>query len=109
MPPNRIGPRDDSSATARAPSSDRIDRTASTPAGTPITVRPGIGRVTPPAIRWLDDLARVELLGAGDMTPEMDVRREARAMLYGFAEYHLERRVRSFSLLVRQPMPALTP
>jgi len=67
------------------------------------------GRVSPPAIRWLDDLARVELLGAGDMTPEMDVRREARAMLYGFAEYHLERRMRSFSLLVRQPMPALIP
>ena len=67
------------------------------------------GRVSPPAIKWLDDLARVELLGAGDMTPDAEVRREARSMLYGFAEYHLERRMRSFSLLVRQPLPALTP
>jgi DNA repair protein RecO (recombination protein O) len=66
------------------------------------------GRVSPPAIKWLDDLARVELLGAGDMTPGAEIRREARAMLYGFAEYHLERRMRSFSLLVRQPLPALT-
>jgi DNA repair protein RecO (recombination protein O) len=65
------------------------------------------GRVSPPAIKWLDDLARVELLGAGDMTPDPEIRREARAMLYGFAEYHLERRMRSFSLLVRQPSPAL--
>jgi hypothetical protein len=30
-------------------------------------------------------------------------------MLYGFAEYHLERRMRSFSLLARQPQPALSP
>jgi len=66
------------------------------------------GRVSPPAIQWLDDLARVELLGAGDMTPGIEIRREARAMLYGFAEYHLERRIRSFGLLARQPQPALT-
>src|SRR5207247_3886572 len=26
-------------------------------------------RASPPAIEWLDDLARIELLGAGDMTP----------------------------------------
>jgi DNA repair protein RecO (recombination protein O) len=64
------------------------------------------GRVSQSAIRWLDGLARVDLAGAGDMTPETVVRREARAMLYGFAEYHLERRMRSFSLLVRQPAPA---
>ena len=67
------------------------------------------GRVSPPAIKWLDDLSRVDLLGAGDMTPDAEVRREARSLLYGFAEYHLERRMRSFSLLVRQPLPALTP
>jgi DNA repair protein RecO (recombination protein O) len=66
------------------------------------------GRVREPAVRWLDDLARVDLASAGDMTPAIDVRREARPILYGFAEYHLERRMRSFSLLVRQPSPALT-
>ena len=26
-------------------------------------------------------------------------------MLYGFAEYHLDRRIRSFTLLARQPQP----
>jgi DNA repair protein RecO (recombination protein O) len=65
------------------------------------------GRVRESAVRWLDDLARVDLASAGDMTPAIEVRREARPILYGFAEYHLERRMRSFSLLVRQPDPAL--
>jgi DNA repair protein RecO (recombination protein O) len=66
------------------------------------------GRVGDPAVRWLDDLARIDLLGAGDMTPSLDLRREARAMLYGFTEYHLERRIRSFTLLARQPNPVLS-
>jgi DNA repair protein RecO (recombination protein O) len=61
------------------------------------------GRATEPALRWLDAVARVDLNGAGDMTPAVPVRREARALLYGFTEYHLERRIRSFSLLARQP------
>ena len=59
------------------------------------------GRVAWPAVAWLDALARVDLPGAGDMTPEIVVRREARAMLYGFTEYHLERRMRSLALLAR--------
>jgi len=65
------------------------------------------GRVGEHPVRWLDTLARIDLVSAGDMTPAIDVRREARAILYGFAEYHLERRMRSFSLLARQPNPAL--
>jgi DNA repair protein RecO (recombination protein O) len=65
------------------------------------------GRVSEPAVKWLDTLADVTLDGAGDMTPPAGVRREARAMLYGFTEYHLERRLRSFTLLARQP--ALAP
>jgi DNA repair protein RecO (recombination protein O) len=67
------------------------------------------GRAHGPALRWLDELARVELVGAGDMTPALEVRWEARAMLFGFAEYHLERRIRSFTLLVRQPTPVPMP
>jgi DNA repair protein RecO (recombination protein O) len=63
------------------------------------------GRVSEPAVRWLDLLARVDLDGAGDATPPTLVRREARAMLYGFTEYHLDRRIRSFALLARQPTP----
>jgi DNA repair protein RecO (recombination protein O) len=67
------------------------------------------GRVAEAAVRWLDALARLDVVSAGEMTPATDVRREARAALYGFAEYHLERRMRSFSLLARQPDPALLP
>ncbi|CAN5190448.1 DNA repair protein RecO [soil metagenome] len=61
------------------------------------------GRVSEPAVRWLDLIARIDLEGAGDATPPDAVRREARAMLYGFTEYHLDRRMRSFSLLARHP------
>jgi hypothetical protein len=39
------------------------------------------------------------------MTPSLTVRRESRAMLYGFVEYHLDRRMRSFVLLARQTGP----
>jgi DNA repair protein RecO (recombination protein O) len=63
------------------------------------------GRVSEDAVKWLDLLARVDLEGAGDATPPLDLRREARAMLYGFTEYHLDRRIRSFTLLVRQAGP----
>jgi DNA repair protein RecO (recombination protein O) len=59
------------------------------------------GHVSDGAVRWLDDLARVDLGSAGDLVPALAVRREGRAMLYGFAEYHLERRMRSLTLLVR--------
>ena len=61
------------------------------------------GRVSPAAVAWLDALAHADLPSAGEMTPVVVVRREARALLYGFAEYHFERRMRSFSLLARQP------
>jgi DNA repair protein RecO (recombination protein O) len=67
------------------------------------------GSVAEPVVRWLDALARLDVMSAGDMTPAIDVRREARAVLFGFVEYHLERRMRSFTLLARQPDPALTP
>ena len=59
------------------------------------------GRVSEPAVRWLDGLARADLLAAGDIAPAPDVRREGRALLYGFTEYYLERRMRSFALLTR--------
>ncbi|HJP65606.1 MAG TPA: DNA repair protein RecO [Actinomycetota bacterium] len=62
-------------------------------------------RVSPEAVRWLDLLARMELEGAGDTTPATAIRKEARALLYGFTEYHLDRRIRSFTLLARQRAP----
>ena len=66
------------------------------------------GRVSSQAVAWLDALARADLDVAGEMTPEPLVRREARPMLYGFVEYHLERRMRSFALLARQ-VPVANP
>jgi DNA repair protein RecO (recombination protein O) len=59
------------------------------------------GRASEPAVRWLDGLARADLLAAGDMAPAIEVRREGRALLYGFTEYYLERRMRSLALLAR--------
>src|SRR5207244_13202751 len=59
------------------------------------------GRASGPAVRWLDAIGRAALESAGELTPALPVRREARAMLYGFVEYHLERRMRSFALLAR--------
>jgi DNA repair protein RecO (recombination protein O) len=71
------------------------------------------GRVSPGAVRWLDELSRADLEMAGEMTPLLDVRREGRAMLYGFVEYHLERRMRSLPILARHavpdPRPTLVP
>ncbi len=59
-------------------------------------------RTSESALHWLDTLARADLNGAGEIIPEPRVRREGRAILYGYAEYHLERRMRSFALLARQ-------
>lgn len=59
------------------------------------------GRVSPEALAWLSGLARIDLETAGATSPAAGVRGEARAMLYGFAEYHLERRIRSLPLLAR--------
>jgi len=64
------------------------------------------GRASVAATSWLDLLARTDLEAAGEATPALAVRKEGRALLYGFTEYHLERRIRSFTLLARQPQPA---
>jgi DNA repair protein RecO (recombination protein O) len=58
------------------------------------------------ALTWLDSLTRGELDGTGDSSPAPAVRGEARALLYSFAEYHLERRMRSLPLLARTSAPA---
>ncbi len=71
-------------------------------------------RADPQALAWLAglaeaDLAEADLAEAGDGSPPGAVRGEARALLYGFTEYHLERRLRSLPLLARpQPRPAVT-
>ncbi|MGH8309635.1 MAG: DNA repair protein RecO, partial [Steroidobacteraceae bacterium] len=53
------------------------------------------------ALAWLDGLARAELEAAGTMSPAVRVRKEARALLYAFAEYHVERKIRSLPHLAR--------
>ena len=56
-------------------------------------------RATPDALAWLSELMRTDLETAGTGSAVPAVRVEARALLYGFAEYHLERRIKSLPLL----------
>ena len=53
------------------------------------------------ALGWLEELAREDLARVGDRTAPDLVRREARQLLSTYAEYHLERRIRSLPLLAR--------
>jgi len=63
---------------------------------------PAAGPVSPEALGHLSALALAELGDAGEIVMRDEhVRAESRALLYGFAEYHLERRIRSVSMLVR--------
>jgi DNA repair protein RecO (recombination protein O) len=63
---------------------------------------PAAAPVTPEVLTVLADLAQADLNDAGSLPPAQDrIRREARAKLFGFAEYHLERRMRSVPMLAR--------
>jgi DNA repair protein RecO (recombination protein O) len=66
----------------------------------------GSVKAAPGALEWLGSLTRGELDGTGDASPAPPLRAEARALLYGFAEYHLERRMRSLPLLARPSSPS---
>ena len=57
-------------------------------------------RVDPEALAWLAALVAIPLEEAGAALPPPQVHRAGRALLYGFAEYHLERRIRSLPALV---------
>jgi len=63
---------------------------------------PGSVGVSAEALRELASLAQVDLSQAG-ASPRADdrVRRETRGLLFGFTEYHLERRMKSVPMLVR--------
>jgi DNA repair protein RecO (recombination protein O) len=63
-------------------------------------------KVNPAALRWLASLEGGDLEDAGRPSPPAEVRAEGRALLYGFSEYHLDRRLRSLPLLARTPAPA---
>jgi DNA repair protein RecO (recombination protein O) len=58
-------------------------------------------RADPESLEWLAALGTVPIEQAGESMPSPRARRAGRVLLYGFAEYHLERRIRSLSSLVR--------
>ena len=63
---------------------------------------PGAGHVSAPALAYMATLALADLADAGaTVAPEGRTRKEARGLLFGFAEYHLERRMKSIPMLVR--------
>jgi DNA repair protein RecO (recombination protein O) len=58
--------------------------------------------VSPEALAELARLAATDLTEVGDhLAADERVRKESRRLLYGFAEYHFERRMRSVPMLVR--------
>jgi DNA repair protein RecO (recombination protein O) len=63
------------------------------------------GPVSITALEHLASLGSTGLLEAGEITVDPQVRRESRALLFGFAEYHLERRMKSLPILARTLVP----
>ena len=62
----------------------------------------GAGHASRAALSYLADLAMADMVDAGALaSPEDRVRKESRALLFGFAEYHLERRMKSVPMMVR--------
>jgi DNA repair protein RecO (recombination protein O) len=53
------------------------------------------------ALDFLATLGGTGLLEAGDVQADTRVRRESRSLLFGFTEYHLERRMKSLPILAR--------
>jgi DNA repair protein RecO (recombination protein O) len=57
------------------------------------------------ALEHLGRLGASGMLEAGEVSADIHVRREARGLLFGFAEYHLERRMKSLPILARSLVP----
>ncbi len=57
------------------------------------------------ALEHLAALGASGLLESGQLSTDSTVRRESRALLFGFAEYHLERRMKSLPILARSLVP----
>ena len=66
-------------------------------------------RVDPAALRWLAGLETGDLEEAGQAPVAPEVRAEARGLLYGFSEYHLDRRLRSLPIMARATRLAPAP
>ena len=68
----------------------------------PTCTEGGVAPVSRAALARLQQLAAVNLNDAGDVVEtDVRIRKESRGLLYGFAEYHLERRMRSLPMLAR--------
>jgi len=68
----------------------------------PTCAEGGVAPVSRAALARLQQLAAVNLNDAGDVVEtDVRIRKESRGLLYGFAEYHLERRMRSLPMLAR--------
>ncbi|MGH2684147.1 MAG: DNA repair protein RecO, partial [Actinomycetota bacterium] len=62
-------------------------------------------KVEPATLAWLGGLQEGDLADAGQDGPPRELRNEARALLFGFSEYHLDRRLRSLPLMARASRP----
>jgi hypothetical protein len=63
------------------------------------------GRASTEALEFLAALGSTGLLESGELSADTTTRRESRALLFGFAEYHLERRMKSLPILARSLVP----
>ena len=63
------------------------------------------GSASRAALEHLAALGSTGLLESGQISTDSTVRRESRALLFGFAEYHLERRMKSLPILARSLVP----
>jgi DNA repair protein RecO (recombination protein O) len=63
------------------------------------------GPASAEALRHLANLGSTGLLESGDISTDRNTRRESRALLFGFAEFHLERRMKSLPILARSLVP----
>jgi DNA repair protein RecO (recombination protein O) len=66
---------------------------------------PDAGPASRDALSLLAELGAAGPARAGSVPVEAQVRREARRLLFGFTEYHLERRMRSLPILARSLVP----
>jgi hypothetical protein len=62
---------------------------------------PDAGYASAEALGFLATLGSTGLLEAGDVEADTSTRRESRGLLFGFTEYHLERRMKSLPILAR--------
>jgi len=62
---------------------------------------PDAGYASAEALGYLAMLGQTGMLEAGALVAEPQVRRESRGLLFGFTEFHLERRMKSLPILAR--------